>query len=144
MTLHGLSSLHVSAPSALLSRNQADRLLHHLEVFETPGILLLVGKSSRPGISRALWSPEVCDLIRTVGSLMGSVTSHREDIIDTASFARQPALLLGTRPDLLFELLFRHIRCDSVYAGHLASVLKSGHILAILRRLRELRPTLPA
>jgi O-acetyl-ADP-ribose deacetylase len=48
--------------------------------------------------------------------------------------ALQSADLLTLR-----KLLFTHIRADRFTEGHLASVLESGHMLAILRRLKQIR-----
>lgn len=45
------------------------------------------------------------------------------------------------RADLLTlcKLLTTHVRADRFNEGHLATVLESGHITAILRRLKEIR-----
>jgi hypothetical protein len=50
------------------------------------------------------------------------------------------------RADLLAlrKLLTAHVRADRFVEGHLASVLESGHITAILRRLRQIRDAMPA
>lgn len=39
----------------------------------------------------------------------------------------------------LRRLLTTHIRADRFHEGHFASVVEDGHILAILRRLRQIR-----
>lgn len=45
------------------------------------------------------------------------------------------------RADLLTlrKLLTTHVRADRFTEGHLAAMLESGHIVAILRRLKEIR-----
>ncbi len=123
--------------------SQADKLLNHLDVFETPGNHLTVGESILGDPAQRLLSAEACEMMRTVGGLCGVITSERERLIDLDSFMARPELVRLAHPDLLFELLFRHIRLDLTEPGHLATVLENGHLLAILRRLRELRPTLP-
>jgi hypothetical protein len=39
----------------------------------------------------------------------------------------------------LRKLLTTHVRADRFVEGHLAGVLESGHMLAILRRLKDIR-----
>ena len=39
----------------------------------------------------------------------------------------------------LRKLLTTHVRADRFTEGHLAAMLESGHIVAILRRLKEIR-----
>jgi len=43
------------------------------------------------------------------------------------------------RPVVVCELLTAHVRGDRFVEGHLASVFESGHITAILRRLKQIR-----
>ena len=43
----------------------------------------------------------------------------------------------------LRKLLTTHVRADRFSEGHLAGVLQSGHIVAVLRRLRKIRDQLP-
>ena len=45
----------------------------------------------------------------------------------------------GTDVLSLCKLLTTHVRTDRITEGHLANVLESGHITAILRRLKQIR-----
>ena len=59
---------------------------------------------------------------------------------DTAdSYIGNPDSLLDASADVCFKLLTLHIRADRFTDGHLAQMLESGHITAILKRLREIR-----
>ena len=59
---------------------------------------------------------------------------------DTAdSYIRNPESLLDASADVCIKLLTLHIRADRFTEGHLAQMLESGHITAILNRLREIR-----
>ncbi len=49
-----------------------------------------------------------------------------------------PELLQNSNIDTIQNLLTLHVRKDRFCDGHLASMCASGHIMAILRRLREL------
>lgn len=51
----------------------------------------------------------------------------------------EPAVLQQADLLTLRKLLTTHIRKDRFVEGHLASVLESGHITAILRRLQNIR-----
>ena len=55
------------------------------------------------------------------------------------SYIRNPESLLDASADVCFKLLFLHIRADRFTDGHLAKMLESGHIITILKRLREIR-----
>jgi hypothetical protein len=50
------------------------------------------------------------------------------------------AALQQADEETLGKLLTLHIRRDRFFEGHLANMIESGHIAAILRRMRELRP----
>ena len=49
-----------------------------------------------------------------------------------------PDLLENADLETLRKLLTLHIRKERFYSGHLANMIKSGHILNILRRLKEI------
>lgn len=51
--------------------------------------------------------------------------------LDSEALARADLLTLR-------KLLTTHLRADRVTEGHLAAMLESGHIVAILRRLKEI------
>ena len=48
------------------------------------------------------------------------------------------SLIKSADIDTLRKLLTVHVRKERFCAGHLVSMIESGHILAILRRLREI------
>jgi len=54
-------------------------------------------------------------------------------------YRSDPEALAGANLLTLRRLLTTHVRADRFVEGHLASVLESGHITAILCRLREIR-----
>lgn len=51
----------------------------------------------------------------------------------------RPTQLDGVDLETLRKLLTAHVRQDRFCEGHLGDVFESGHLLAILRRLRDLR-----
>jgi hypothetical protein len=91
------------------------------------------------------YSPEVDGFIRTLNeqnvlvpfdwtSWQGEAQRYRSD----------PEALAEADLLTLRRLLTTHIRADRFVEGHLASMLESGHITAILRRLREIREQMPS
>ena len=54
-------------------------------------------------------------------------------------YARNPALLKDAGLGTLRKLFTTHVRRDQFCDGHLAEITRSGHLLALLRRLREIR-----
>jgi len=62
---------------------------------------------------------------------------------DTAKQYEADSHALATADLLtLRKLLTTHVRADRFTEGHLASVLESGHLTAILRRLKQIRDAL--
>lgn len=54
-------------------------------------------------------------------------------------FVASPGLLASADLDVLRKLLTSHVRQDRFCEGHLAEMVRTGHVAALLRRLRELR-----
>ncbi|MEE8147428.1 MAG: DUF6508 domain-containing protein [Longimicrobiales bacterium] len=53
-------------------------------------------------------------------------------------YYHDPELLLTADLDIVEKLLTLHVSIDRAVAGHLAGVCTSGHMQAVLRRLREI------
>lgn len=54
-------------------------------------------------------------------------------------FAEDPTLLAAVDLETICKLLTAHARSDRFVEGHLEAMVRSGHIAAILRRLREIQ-----
>lgn len=119
-----------------IGSRQIDRVLEFLPAFESPGYRF--GEWGDSGYFS--YSPEVDDFIKTL---------YEQDILVAFDWmgwkeeaqryqseigALQQADLLTLR-----KLLTAHVRADRFTEGHLASVLESGHITAILGRLKQIR-----
>ncbi len=61
---------------------------------------------------------------------------------EAAPYLDSQEVLKTADVEVLRKLLTAHIRNERFCTGHLLSVLKSGHIAAILKRLREIREEL--
>jgi hypothetical protein len=115
---------------------QVDRVLEFLPAFESPGYRF--GEWGDSGYFS--YSPEVDDFIKTL---------YEQDILvdfDWVSW-KEEAQRYQSKVDALQQadlltlrkLLTVHVRADRFTKGHLASVLESGHITAILSRLEQIR-----
>ncbi len=119
---------------------QIDAVLKYLPIFEggdfEPGEWL-----TREGcFPNFLYSPEVNDFIQTLYE-QGIIyvfgwTSWKEE---AERYQSDLNSLAGADLLTLRKLLAAHVRADRFVEGHLASVFESGHITAILRRLKQIR-----
>ncbi len=53
---------------------------------------------------------------------------------------QHPELLAGADLETCVKILTLHARKDRFCGGHLGEMVRCGHILAVLRRIQELRP----
>jgi hypothetical protein len=59
---------------------------------------------------------------------------------DTAAqYVDSPDLLASADAEVIRTLLTTHVRKDYFCEGHLAAIFENGHIVALLRRLKEIR-----
>jgi len=58
---------------------------------------------------------------------------------EAAKFVEQPKLLESAELSTLQKLLTTHVRKERFCSGHLARMINNGHILAILKRLNQIR-----
>ncbi len=58
---------------------------------------------------------------------------------EAAKIVEQPKLLESAELTILQKLLTTHIRKERFHSGHLAAMIDNGHLLAILKRLKQIR-----
>jgi hypothetical protein len=119
---------------------QLDAVLGFLPTFESPGYQF----GEWNGAGYFSYSSEVNDFIKTL---------YAQDVIisfDWTSWRREaqryqtdPRTLETADLLTLCKLLTLHVRADRFSEGHLANVLESGHITAVLRRLKQIRDQMP-
>jgi hypothetical protein len=56
-----------------------------------------------------------------------------------AQYIDSPNLLASADTETIRNLLTTHVRKDYICEGHLAAMFENGHIVALLRRLKEIR-----
>jgi len=115
---------------------QVDAVLEFLPAFESPGYKF--GEWTDAGYFS--YSPEVDDLIRTLYEqnflLPFDWTRWKEE---AQRYRSGPGALETADLLTLRKLLTTHVRADRFVEGHLASVLETGHVTAVLRRLKQIR-----
>jgi hypothetical protein len=91
------------------------------------------------------YSPAVRALVEAVraGGLLVAF-DWREWQREGLRYVEDPRRVATADLDIILRLLTLHVRKDEEADGHLARVLEEGHIVAVLRRLRELIPAGPS
>ena len=115
---------------------QMDAVLAHLPILERPGCPF--GEWDSAGYFA--YSPEVDAFVAALYAqdllLVFDWPSWRAE---AQRYLSQPEALETADLTTLRKLLTTHVRADRFSEGHLAGVLQSGHITAILRRLKAIR-----
>ena len=60
-----------------------------------------------------------------------------------AEYVDSPEKIQSADVETVQKLFTTHVRKDRFWEGHLASMFENGHIVALLRRLKEIRETTP-
>ena len=127
-------------PVLEIGPERIDAVLEYLPTFERPGYQAGEWRAREGSFPSFVYRSEVTDFIQTLyqqrfviyldwTSWQGEAERYQSD---SASLAEADLLTLR-------KLLTVHVRADRFVEGHLASVFASGHILAILHRLEQVR-----
>jgi|GEM_PF-924697 len=119
---------------------EIEAILKYLPIFEQQNYQFGQWIQKRGQFAYFAYSPEVLEFQSAL---------YRHNIIivfdwtiwddEAKRYQAEPKALETADLLTLRKLLTAHIRADRFVEGHLASVLESGHIAAILRRLRQIR-----
>lgn len=138
-----MSATRPRAPAAKARASLAplrwDRLLTFIGIFQRPGFDYGQWAGGRDQFACFAYSPEVDRFVKVLyddGWIVSFDWMHwqRGKVLYD-----HPDRLARARTRTLRRLLTAHVPLDRFSEGHLATVLEDGHILAILRRLAELR-----
>jgi hypothetical protein len=127
-----------NVPAKKLSIKNIDTVLAYLPYFEDTKNVFFTTSDS--WIDPFDFSPTVLDFIQTLHdeSFIGlyDLSTWQDEAI---KYYEDPALLDTADLETIRKLLTLHIRKDRFCGGHLADMIERGHILAILRRLKDIR-----
>jgi len=117
-----------------------DRVLAFLPLFEDQDSNLYEVRTDLSGFDPYVYSNEVDEFIKILYS-EEFVTSFNwsawQD--EAAKFVEQPKLLESAELSTRQKLLTTHVRKERFCSGHFAAMIDNGHILAILKRLKQIR-----
>ncbi len=117
-----------------------DRLLAFIEVFDTPEFSSGQWEFCRGCLPEFTYAPETNAFVQTLyddgWTIVFDWGRWQGEAVELLN---EPEKLNAASMETLRKLLTLHVRKDRFCEGHLASVLKSGHILAILKRIRDIR-----
>ena len=110
-----------------------------LAAFEAPGYAFGRWQQPEDQLGYYEYSPEVISFIETLYAASVVLDFDWPSWKPQAMrYWEQPSRLHSARLLTLRKLLTLHVRADRFVEGHLASMLESGHITAILRRVAHL------
>ena len=124
------------------TRKDFDALLRFLPTFETPGFRFGEMKAhSGHTLPSAHLAPEVREFHQALYDHHWIVPFDWPSWHDEAqSYIDDAQKLESADLETLEKLLTAHARADRFVEGHLLAMFENGHITAILRRLRQLKP----
>ena len=122
-----------------ITAKRIDAILPFLDAFES-----MVIKGGESSIASSVTAYEGSDPIEAfVVALYGDGWIEQFDWEKwqetAAQYIASPDLLASVDAETIRKLLTTHVRKDQVSEGHLAAMFENGHILALLRRLKEIR-----
>ena len=127
-------------PVPEIGPHQIDTVLKYLPIFEAQDYQFGHWVEQEGRFPYFSFSPEVDEFVDTL---------YKQNIIipfdwvnwreEAEGCQSDPAALETADLLTLRKLLTAHIRADRFVEGHLASIFESGHIAAILRRLKQIR-----
>ncbi len=128
-----------------ISAAQMDRVLAFLPSFETPGATFGEWQTPAGQFPYYSFSAEVSGFMAALYQENFVIKFDWPSWKETAhGFMDHPETLAEADLLTLRKLLTAHVRNDRFVEGHMAGMLKNGHITAILRRLQTIRQALPS
>lgn len=118
---------------------QIDAIVAYLALFERQGFKFGEWTSQEGQMPYYSYSPKVLSFIDACyqGNLV--IPFDWTNWQEARIYVADPRALESADMLTLCKLLTAHLRADRFTEGHLAEVLESGHITAILRRLEQIR-----
>ena len=123
-----------------ISNKQIDAILQFLDVFEADDFVSGQWHSEKGSMPWFEQSEEVGRFVQALydnGWIVSfDWTAWQKE---AARYVESPELLISADLETIQKLLTTHVRKERFCEGHLAGMFRSGHVVAMLRRLREIR-----
>jgi len=121
-------------------RYRFDPILEFLPVFESPDFLFAEYQAVPGRIPIRRLTTDAIAFVRALEDNKWIVAFDWMEWQDEAAgYVENPALLAQADAPTLAKLLTTHVGIDRFHDGHLADMHDNGHLVAILRRMRQLR-----
>jgi hypothetical protein len=117
---------------------QLDAVLRFLPKFEQPGVVFGEWRSPEGQVPYYSMTGEAMDFFRAIRPILFPFdwTSWQEE---AEKYVADPQALETADLLALRKLLTTHVRRNRFVEGHFGEMLESGHITAVLIRLKEIR-----
>jgi hypothetical protein len=128
-------------PAAMVTPHQIEAILPFLDKFEAKGFSAGTWNSPEGQFPWFDFSESVLQFQQSLYDNDWITPSFNwGEWQETAQkYVDSPATIESTDVETIQKLLMTHVRADRFCEGHLAAMFENGHIVALLRRLRELR-----
>jgi hypothetical protein len=142
--------ISMAKPKPILTKH-IDAILPFLEIFEKPGFKC--GEWDQPESRESnefimldyQYAPPVEEFVQALYDNDWVEKFDWKKWQDTAvQYVDSPNLLATSDAETIRKLLTTHVRKDRFCEGHVASMCENGHIVAVLRRLKEIRKEMKA
>ena len=134
--------------SQTVTAQQMDAILQYLPIFDHPEECFTEIPSTKEGNTISFGGIVYSD---AVGAFLKAL--YRQDFFIQINWPEwqgqaqmlfeHPELLKQATLETLRKLLWLHVRKERFCEGHLMEMIQTGHIKAILERLKELRQSMP-
>lgn len=129
-----------------ITKQQIDAILPFLDCFKAIGFSAGTWKSSSDQMPWFHFNDSVMKFKRALydnGWLAPSVEWTKLEWKKTAmNYVRFPDRIESAEAETIQRLFTSHFRKERLCEGHLAAMFENGHVLALLRRLQEIRRTM--
>ncbi len=129
----------------MITPDGLDRILAFMPIFERPSASLYEVRPDLSMMDPYVYAPEFTQFIQGL---------YRENLVidfnwvawkdEAAKYLKNSSQINSADLETLQKLITTHVRADRFNSGHLAQMVESGHILAILRRLATIRGQMDA
>jgi ADP-ribosyl-[dinitrogen reductase] hydrolase len=114
-------------------------VIQYLPIFERPGFSPGEWEGEKGKVPYFNYNSTVIDFLRTLNQHGPMQPFNWPNWVEGHQLVKNPELLQKVNLLTLRKLLLMHVRADRFSEGHLAAMFEAGHIVRILKRMREIQ-----